>query len=116
MNGMNKATGAPLSGVAHLRQSIADILTTPIGSRAMRRDYGSRLFLRIDAPITGELIAEIYSDVVEALFNYEPRFEVANVTVASVDNGQIVLDLTGIYLPTGESVTMENINVRRTEL
>ena len=47
----------------------------------MRREYGSRLFKRIDAPITGELIAEIYADVVEALFNYEPRFEATNVTV-----------------------------------
>ncbi len=108
---MDKATGAPLSGLAHLQQSIADILTTPIGSRVMRRDYGSRLFSRIDAPITGELIAEIYSDVVEALFNFEPRFEVTNVTVVSVDGGHIVLDLTGIYLPTGENLTMENINV-----
>lgn len=111
MNGMNKTTGTALSGVAHLRQSIADILTTPIGSRVMRRDYGSRLFLRIDAPITGELIAEIYSDVVEALFNYEPRFEVSNITVVSVDGGHIVLDLTGTYLPTGETITIEKINV-----
>lgn len=108
---MDKTTGTVLSGVAHLRQSIADILSTPIGSRVMRRDYGSRLFQRVDAPITGELIAEIYSDVVEALFNFEPRFEVSNVTVVSVDSGHITLDLTGVYLPTGETVTMENINV-----
>ena len=111
MNGMNNVTGISLSGVAHLRQSIADILTTPIGSRVMRRDYGSRLFQRIDSPITGELIAEIYSDVVEALFNYEPRFSVTDVTVVSVNGGHIILDLTGIYIPTGESVTMENIHV-----
>jgi phage baseplate assembly protein W len=108
MNGMNKTTGRPLGGLAHLKQSIADILSTPIGSRVMRRDYGSRIFQRLDAPMTGELVAEIYSDVVEALFNYEPRFEVSLVSVASVADGHIVLDLEGKYLPTGESVKLEN--------
>ena len=72
MQGMNVKTGRHISDLEHLRQSIADILSTPIGSRIMRRDYGSRLFKRIDAPMTGELMAEIYSDVVEALFSYEP--------------------------------------------
>jgi len=111
MNGMDKASGRPLGGLAHLRQSIMDILTTPIGSRVMRRDYGSRIFQRIDAPITGELVAEIYADVVEALFNYEPRFEVSAVSVVSIENGRIILDLEGRYIPTGESVKLENLNI-----
>ena len=81
MQGMNVLTGQPISDIEHLKQSIRDILSTPIGSRVMRRDYGSRLFQRIDQPITGALIAEIYADVVEALFNFEPRFEVSNVSV-----------------------------------
>lgn len=108
---MDNLTGKPLVGLAHLRQSIADILTTPIGSRVMRRDYGSRIFQRIDAPITGELVAEIYADVVEALFNYEPRFEVSNVSVVSIADGKIVLDLEGKYLPTGETIKFENLNI-----
>lgn len=111
MQGMNKQTGKELSGIAHLKQSITDILTTPIGSRPMRRDYGSRLFERIDNPITGELIAEIYSDVVEAIFNYEPRFEVSNISIADIDKGKIVLDLEGRYLPTGENLKIENLTI-----
>lgn len=111
MNGMDNKTGRGLSGLAHLKQSIADILTTPIGSRVMRRDYGSRLFERIDSPITGELVAEIYADVVEALFKYEPRVEVSAVSVVSVDKGQIVLDLEGKYLPTGEIIKLEHLTI-----
>lgn len=50
MNGISATTGRPLSGIDHLRQSIRDILTTPIGSRVMRR-----LYQRIDtAPGVGE--------------------------------------------------------------
>jgi len=112
MNGMNKASGKPLADFLHLKQSITDILTTPIGSRPMRRDYGSRLFTRIDAPLTGDLVAEIYADVVDALFNYEPRFEVSSVSVVSVGLGTLVLDLEGIYLPTGETVKVTGINIQ----
>jgi phage baseplate assembly protein W len=108
---MDNLTGKPLAGLAHLRQSIADILTTPIGSRVMRLDYGSRIFQRIDAPLTGELVTEIYADVVEALFNYEPRFEVSNVSVVSINNGKIVLDLEGKYLPSGENIQLKNLTI-----
>lgn len=111
MQGMNKSTGLAASGIEHLKQSIADILTTPIGSRVMRRDYGSQLFDKIDNPITGELIAEIYIDVVEALFNYEPRFDLTNVTVADIQKGKIVLDLEGKYKPTGETVTLNGLTI-----
>lgn len=109
---MNKASGKPLADFLHLKQSITDILTTPIGSRPMRRDYGSNLFKRIDAPLTGDLVAEIYADVVDALFNYEPRFEVSTVSVVSVGAGTLVLDLEGKYLPTGETVKLTGINIQ----
>ncbi|HCF6085938.1 TPA: phage baseplate protein, partial [Pseudomonas aeruginosa] len=36
MIGLDRRTGQPLSGVAHLKQSIEDILTTPLGTRRMR--------------------------------------------------------------------------------
>ena len=51
MLGMNAHTGQSLSGLDHLRQSIADILSTPLNTRVMRRDYGSRLPELIDQPI-----------------------------------------------------------------
>jgi phage baseplate assembly protein W len=41
MIGTNATSRKPLAGIEHLRQSIRDILTTPIGSRIMRRDFGS---------------------------------------------------------------------------
>ncbi|WP_375666036.1 MULTISPECIES: GPW/gp25 family protein, partial [unclassified Bartonella] len=50
-SGMDRTTGKPLTGIDHLRQSILDILSTRIGSRVMRRDYGSRVAELIDAPV-----------------------------------------------------------------
>jgi len=108
---MNITTGADISEINHLKQSISNILTTPIGSRTMRRDYGSNLFNKIDHPINGELIAEIYLDIVESLFIWEPRFELDQVAVQNIQNGKITIDLEGSFLSNGEKITLENIEI-----
>lgn len=112
MNGTNASTGGPLSGVAHLRQSIADILGTPIGSRVMRRDYGSRLFQLVDAPTNAATLLQISAATAEALDRWEPRFRLTSVSVAASAQGTLTLDLTGEYLPDGEAVTLEGVIVR----
>ena len=108
---MNVNTGKAISEIAHIKQSITNILTTPVGSRIMRRNYGSRLFERIDQPINGELIAEIYSDIVEAISTWEPRFEVEQVTLQSIDKGKIVIDLEGSFVKDGQKIVLENISI-----
>lgn len=108
---MNINTGKPISEIAHIKQSIANILSTPLGSRVMRRDYGSRLFERIDQPINGELIAEIYSDIVEAISTWEPRFEVEQVILQSIDKGKIIIDLEGSFVKDGQKIVLENISI-----
>ena len=108
---MNINDGKEISEINHLKQSIANILTTPIGSRAMRRDYGSNLFNKIDRPINGELIAEIYLDIVESLFIWEPRFEVDKVVVGEINQGKITIDLEGSFLKQGQKITLENIEI-----
>ena len=108
---MNVNTGKTISEIAHIKQSIANILSTPIGSRVMRRDYGSRLFERIDQPINGELIAEIYSYIVEAISTWEPRFEVEQVTVQSIEKGKITIDLEGSFVKDGQKIVLENISI-----
>lgn len=109
MKGMNRLTGKPLSGIDHLRQSIIDILTTPIGSRVMRRDYGSRLYELVDAPINKALLVEIYTAVGEALGNWEPRFELTRVVVESIKPGSISIALEGNYLPENKTISLEGL-------
>jgi phage baseplate assembly protein W len=109
--GMNRATGRPLGGIAHLRQSIADILTTPIGTRVLRRDYGSRLFELVDDPINRGFATELIAATAEALTRWEPRLKLTRVTPAVIEPGKVSLDLEGIYRPTGEPVRLEGIVV-----
>lgn len=111
MNGTSATTGAPLSGIDHLRQSIRDILTTPIGSRVMRRDYGSRLFSLIDAPMNRATLLAIYAATAEAIATWEPRFALTKVVATSAAPGAVTLDMTGEYLPDGQMITLDGIEV-----
>lgn len=111
MNGINNTTGQRLSGVAHLRQSIIDILTTPIGSRVRRRDYGSRLYELVDAPVNKRTLIELYAATAEALDKWEPRFSVTRVQVIEVSQGRITLDIAGIYLPDQKTINLEGLEI-----
>lgn len=107
MRGMSNRTGAPLDGVDHLSQSVRDILTTPVGSRVMRRDYGSRIFELIDQPFGEALQRRIVAATAEALQRWEPRFRVRQVAVAPAAAGHVVVDLDGDYLPAEQPVRIE---------
>lgn len=109
MDGINATTGKRIGGLDHLRQSIRDILTTPIGSRVMRRDYGSRLFQLIDAPANRETITDIYAATAEALIKWEPRIKVTRVAIDSLAAGSFELKLYGKYLPDGQPITIDGI-------
>lgn len=111
MIGIDANTGRRLSGIEHLRQSVRDILTTPIGTRVMRRDYGSRLYALVDAPLNGETLVDLYAATAEALQTWEPRIEVEQVSAEVPAPGKVVLSIEGIYQPTGEPVRLDGIEV-----
>uniref|UniRef100_A0A3B0J085 IraD/Gp25-like domain-containing protein n=1 Tax=Wolbachia endosymbiont of Aleurodicus floccissimus TaxID=2152762 RepID=A0A3B0J085_9RICK len=111
MKGMSAETGKGLEGLEHLKQSITDILITPIGSRIMKREYGSRLFELVDKPINRDLTLEIYSAVAEALQRWEKRFKLEKVKMTEVKEGKVTLDLEGLYLPSGKNIHFDEIVV-----
>lgn len=112
MDGFDASNGKLLAGVAHLRQSIRDILTTPLGTRVMLRDYGSKLPRLVDAPINQSTIMEIYAATAEALAKWEPRFQLTQAKIISAAPGYVIMDLTGKYLPEGKEITLDGIEVR----
>ena len=105
MIGMSRHGGQTLSGIGHLRQSIEDILTTPLGSRRMRPDYGSKLRRFVDLPVTEGWKSAVQAEVAHALNLWEPRFKLQSVRVSAVLDGVITFELKGLY--RGEGVAME---------
>lgn len=108
MMGMDARTGKALSGDAHLAQSIADILSTPIGTRIMRRPYGSRLPDLIDAPANAATRVQLYAATATALMRWEPRITLKRVALSVVDAmaGRWLLDLVGTRADTGAPVEL----------
>ena len=98
MIGMDRRTGQPLTGIAHLRQSIEDILTTPLGSRRMRPEYGSQLRRYVDLPVNEGWKSAVQAEVARALGRWEPRLKLDLVKVVAVLDGQVSLALSGRYL------------------
>jgi phage baseplate assembly protein W len=95
MIGMSRTTGKPLSGDAHLAQSIADILTTPIGTRVMRRDYGSLIPELLDAPLNGATAIRLYAATAQALRRWEPRLDLVKVRVTGGADGRATIAIDG---------------------
>lgn len=112
MDGINALDGTRLGGIAHLKQSIRDILTTPKGTRVMRRDYGSDLPRLVDAPMNGKTILNIYAATAEALARWEPRFKLLQAKIVNAAPGRVELDLTGKYLPDGQDIIIDGIEIK----
>ncbi|PUA16826.1 GPW/gp25 family protein [Glaciimonas sp. PCH181] len=96
MSGMHRSTGRALSGLAHIRQSLADILTTPLGARVMRRDYGSEVPELIDQPLNGATTLRLYAATAHAVRLWEPRIHLTSVQLALNNDGKATLLLDGI--------------------
>lgn len=105
----------PIGGLDHLRQSVRDILLTPIGSRVLRRDYGSRLFELVDDNLTPPTLALIYAATVDALAEWEPRLRITRVQAEPVaddlEHGKIAISLDADYVPDGRQITIDGVVV-----
>jgi uncharacterized protein len=112
MKGMNRVTGKPVSGAEHLAQSIRDLLTTPIGSRVMLREYGSRIPELVDRPTNALLDVELHAAVAEALARWEPRFRLTSVQITErTTAGRITISIEGVVVADGRAVRLEGITV-----
>jgi uncharacterized protein len=91
-----------VSGFEHFVQSLRDILVTPVGSRVMRRAYGSVLPWLVDKPMDDRTILRVYVATAAAITRWEPRGELTRVLILSADQqGRIGLSLSGLYYPRG---------------
>lgn len=96
MNGMNATTGQAIDGAQHLAQSIADILGTPIGTRTMRREYGSLLFDLIDQPLNAATAMLLRAATAVALRRWEPRLKLSKIALSGTPaQGSLVITLSG---------------------
>ncbi|OTG65925.1 GPW/gp25 family protein [Acinetobacter silvestris] len=101
---MSSKTGLSLSDEKeHVKQSINDILTTPIGSRVMRRHYGSHLFSLIDSPFNEINRMQLIAASALALIQFEDRIYIEYIFISNSEKlGSFILDLEYIWIDSNQ--------------
>lgn len=104
---MNRNSGLVIADeLDSIRQSITDILTTPIGSRLMRREYGSLLYDLIDQPINDVLTLKCYSAIYSALLRWEPRITINQISIFSIEGSRMQISLDADLVQQNQPVNL----------
>ncbi|WJV52951.1 GPW/gp25 family protein [Pectobacteriaceae bacterium CE90] len=103
--GMNQQSGERISDAAHIRQSVRDILITPVGTRLARREYGSLVFDLLDQPQNAATRLQVMSAIYTALNRWEPRLRLTSVQLQSAFDGSMAADVTA-ELVSGQPVNL----------
>ena len=111
MLGMDRNTGKLLSGTDHIRQSIVDILTTPLGKRVMLPEYGSKLFDLVDNPTDPSLAMRIIMESAGAIARWEPRVRIDRINVLAVDIGKITILIIATDIETQQRLEFNNMEL-----
>lgn len=91
---MSRTTGLNLqTDLEHIRQSVQDILTTPVGTRMMRRNYGSLLSKMMDAPFNDYSRQQLFAATATALIQWEDRINLESISIEYIEQGKFTLDL-----------------------
>lgn len=96
VTGMNASTGKPMEDMEHIGQSIRDILTTRLGTRCMRRHYGSIVPELIDQPTHKATQLRLMAASVMAIMRWEPRVLISKTQFSIDMQGRGILDIDGV--------------------
>lgn len=107
MIGMDRDTGASISGAARRRQSVEDILFTRKGSRVCQREYGSDLPDLIDAAMNPAGRIRVYAATAAAIARWEPELRLQRVQLSRMaEVGAWQLELDTVDLTTGSPLAL----------
>lgn len=114
MTGMDATTGKPLAGDGHLRQSIARILSTPIGTRVARREFGSFVPELVDQPMNAAGRMRLFAATALAILRWEPRLKLTAIALdRTAEAGSYRLTIDGVRTDVAAQRT---IGLARTRL
>jgi uncharacterized protein len=100
--GIDRETGELLQGWDHCVQSIGVILTTRIGTRVMRRAFGSEVRALQDRNPDPRTAIVVFVAMAAALRQWEPGFRLTRVTPERIGaDGVAVFAIAGTFFPKG---------------
>jgi len=91
MSVMNAQAPGALTGDDEDTQAIAVILSTPLGTRLARRDFGSDLSNIVDQPMNAGTRQRLLGATVVALMRWRPSLKIARVQLEQTRAGWTVI-------------------------
>lgn len=100
--GISSRDGRPLTGYAHLAQSLDKIITTIPTEVVMLLDFGMNPTRRLGRNISAPLAAQLYRDIVTAVHKWEPEYRIVRLELLDIGRGGgLTIALGGRYYPEG---------------
>ncbi len=104
--GLNRNDGTPLSDWAHVEQCEQVIFTTRIGSRVMRRTFGSAVPGILGKNLVPSTMLKFWTAICAAIDLWEPRTRVTNIdyprppnSASTMAAGQLSFQVVQNYMP-----------------
>ncbi|ECV2036451.1 baseplate assembly protein [Campylobacter jejuni] len=82
-----------MSYLISIEESIKNILTTPLGSRVMRPEYGSLLYTLIDRKIDDDFRVKLTRYTAEAISKWEKRVKLKGARLNKMQEGKLSITL-----------------------
>lgn len=111
MQGMSRTSGKHLGSTDHIRQSVQDILSTPLVSRCMLPEYGSELPNLVDNPADRTTQIRVIMATAVALARWEPRIRIDSVNAVNIGAGKISLTIAATDIETELPIMFEDIEI-----
>lgn len=107
MAGIDAVSGNTLDELADIRQSVARIVTTPIGSRVMRRTFGSHLFDLVDAPGSPLGAMRVIAAAADGIARWEKRVVMKSGRLTVGLDGRATLSTVLAVRASGLTITAD---------
>ena len=121
MSGIDRRTGKPLTGFAHVRQSLGVIFETPPGTRVLARDFGLPWHSIIGKLARRRAVLRFWTLVAILTSIEEPRFPIRRFIPGANDvdkfrAGDVAFIMEGEYRPRAHLGDMSVESIRQVGL
>lgn len=103
--GIDRWTGQPLSGFAHVLQSVDLILDTDIGNTPTLREFGGGMRRLLGRKLTPDILALAAAVFALSITIWEPRLRVVKVSISpsadEIRRGTVSFVMQVVYRPNG---------------
>ncbi len=100
--GVDRITGKPLTGYAHMEQCVAFIVQSMKGDVVMLYELGADIDREIGRGMHRAMLLSLFARVIAAIHTWEPEFRVRKIALVNMTRaGSLAVAIDGLYYPEG---------------